>query len=93
MATIMRGPIRRASFLKCRTEEEEKYLPIQIKLARAVPVTHEQRKFDGFEIDARAALKVIEKFDGNRTVARMLGRHLLRYVDSRHFANAEYRHL
>eukprot|EP00969_Alexandrium_andersonii_P144713 6399308-Alexandrium_andersonii.AAC.1 len=35
MAKIMRGPIRRASFLKCRTEEEEKFLPVQIKQARA----------------------------------------------------------
>eukprot|EP00969_Alexandrium_andersonii_P369237 15474665-Alexandrium_andersonii.AAC.1 len=64
MTKIMRGPIRRASFLKCRTEEEEKFLPIQINQARAAPVTHEQRKFDGFEIDARAALKVMEKYEG-----------------------------
>eukprot|EP00969_Alexandrium_andersonii_P284574 12580313-Alexandrium_andersonii.AAC.1 len=60
----MRGPIRRASFLKCRTAEEEKFLPIQIKQARAVPATHEQRKFDGSEFDARAALRVMEKYEG-----------------------------
>eukprot|EP00969_Alexandrium_andersonii_P161191 7123419-Alexandrium_andersonii.AAC.1 len=73
----MRGPIRRASFLKCRTEEEERFLSIQIKQARAVPVTHEQRKFDGFEIDARAALRVMDKYEGNRPVVRVLGRQLL----------------
>eukprot|EP00969_Alexandrium_andersonii_P313566 13853824-Alexandrium_andersonii.AAC.1 len=68
MTTITRGPIRRASFLKCRTEEEEKFLPVQIKHARAVPVTHDQRSFEGFEIDARAALKVMEKYEGCRRV-------------------------
>eukprot|EP00969_Alexandrium_andersonii_P286600 12669740-Alexandrium_andersonii.AAC.1 len=34
----------------------------------------------------------MEKFEGCRPVVRMLGRHLLRFVDSRHFANAEYHH-
>eukprot|EP00969_Alexandrium_andersonii_P101821 4493646-Alexandrium_andersonii.AAC.1 len=83
----MRGPIRRASLLKCRTEEEENILPVQIRQARAVPATHEQRSFDGFEVDARAVLKVMERYEGRRPVVRMLGRHLLRCVDSRNFAD------
>eukprot|EP00969_Alexandrium_andersonii_P072923 3217489-Alexandrium_andersonii.AAC.1 len=62
----MRGPIRRASFLKGKIEGEAQLLPIQIRQARAVPVTHEQRKFQGFEIDSRAAAKGVEKSEGAR---------------------------
>eukprot|EP00969_Alexandrium_andersonii_P317663 14033766-Alexandrium_andersonii.AAC.1 len=35
----------------------------------------------------------MERFDGRRPCVKMLGRHLLRFVDSRNFADDEYRHL
>eukprot|EP00969_Alexandrium_andersonii_P127332 5628313-Alexandrium_andersonii.AAC.1 len=61
----MQGPIRRAAFLKGKTEDEARLLPIQIQQARIAPVAHEHRRFQGFDIDSRAGVKVADKYEGN----------------------------
>eukprot|EP00969_Alexandrium_andersonii_P038279 1677285-Alexandrium_andersonii.AAC.1 len=59
--------IMRASFLKGMTEEERKYVPLNIARARIVPVTHEQKQFMGFDIDNRGQTRDMEECDGKRS--------------------------
>eukprot|EP00969_Alexandrium_andersonii_P259752 11485317-Alexandrium_andersonii.AAC.1 len=71
---ILKSCIMRASFLKGMTREEAKFLPVSIAQAQVVPVTHEQKTFDSFEIDSHRQTRAMEASDGKRSLVATLGK-------------------
>eukprot|EP00969_Alexandrium_andersonii_P032867 1434801-Alexandrium_andersonii.AAC.1 len=67
------------------TSEERKFLPRHIQDAQMVPVTHEQKTFDGLVIDSHRQVRAMENSEGERSHMPYLGKTPLRFIHASEF--------